>query len=131
MIGLQTLVEGSVRLGVGAGREALRPMAYAVTTGRRVSAQLVLDGLDALLGSALAEIAADRVLASPWTERTIAKALTGPVVEVLDTDAIEQVLDRAEAAGAVQRLADRVLGGPETSSAWWRSRWTARRWSAR
>src|SRR3954449_12609376 len=86
-------------------REATRPVAAAAGYGRRTPARLALDALDTLLDSAFLEVATDHVLASPWTERTLTKALTGPAL-------LEQV-DGVLADGVVERVTTRILAGPE------------------
>ena len=98
MIQPRTLLTGGARLSVAVGRQAARPVADAVALGQRAGARLALDALDALLASTFAEVATDHVLASPWTERTMTRALTGPLVgaaarEVAQGAVLERVLD--------------------------------------
>src|SRR5829696_1761952 len=117
-----TLLAGGARVGIVVGRQATRPMAFVVSAGQRAGARLALDAVDALLASTTADVATDRVLASPWTARTVNKALTGPLVdvaardiaegavlervldEVLATEVLDHIVDRAEEAGVVHRL---------------------------
>ncbi len=96
MTGPVDLFAGGLRLGVGIGRQAARPLTGTVAAGRRVGAGLALDALDALLASALAEEAADRVLASPWTERTLTRALGGPLADRLIEEAAERFVASPE-----------------------------------
>ena len=62
-----TLLAGGARMGVGRSR-GHAPGRLRVAAGQRAGARLALDALDALLASTTAEVATDRVLASPWTD---------------------------------------------------------------
>src|SRR3954454_13761295 len=56
ILGWPVLASG-LRLGVGAGRQATRPVRMAVELGQRAGSRMAVASLDALLGSALAEVA--------------------------------------------------------------------------
>jgi hypothetical protein len=89
-------------LGIRAERRAREAVSAAVS-------RAVLDGVDALIGSRLAEDVADHVLERLFT----AGGIEGMLARAEDAEVPQRVADQLLAAGIAEQIATRVVDGPE------------------